>query len=65
MGSAYHQQLVQVGNRAVVIGGHDGNVTACMYVNARNGLADASPVCSKSFKTVAGARRWADRKLAA
>jgi hypothetical protein len=54
------------GNRAVVIVREDsGYVWANVFVNARNGLADASITGLRwSGRTVAGALRWADRQLA-
>ncbi len=36
--AAASQTIIRVGNRAVVINDQDGNVWACLYVNARNGI---------------------------
>lgn len=58
--------VLTLNNRAVVITAQSGKFAARLYVNARSGLAHASatPV-SATFKSLAGAQRWADRKLAA
>lgn len=53
-------------NRAVVINEQDGRVWATLYVNARNGIHDADITTIRwTGKTIAGAQRWAQRKLAA
>jgi hypothetical protein len=53
------------GNRAVVIINQSGAIWAVLYVNARNGLADADITTANwSGKTMAGALRWADKQLA-
>lgn len=67
---AYHEELVRNAKRAVSICGNDRNITAVFWVNVGAGeyrvaLADASAVTSHDFKSVAGARRWADKRLAA
>jgi hypothetical protein len=50
-------------NFAVPSSAHD--TAAFVFVNARNGLADASITGLRwSGRTVAGALRWADRQLA-
>lgn len=59
------QQIITKGNRAVVITSQDGRVWANLYVNARNGIADASITLSRwSGKTVKGAEKWAAGMLA-
>jgi hypothetical protein len=60
------QQIVQNGNRAVVITIQGATFTTRLYVNARNGLAGASATLeAKTFKSLKGAQRWADAKVAA
>lgn len=58
------QQIITVGNRAVVINQNDGHVWASLYVNARDGIQNAT-ITSLQFsgKTAAGAIRWANRQL--
>jgi hypothetical protein len=64
MGTNY-QTIIQSGNRAVVINVQGDSVWANLYVNARNGLQDASITPSRwTGKTVAGAQRWAAKVLA-
>lgn len=59
------QTIIQNGNRAVVINQQDGSVWANLYVNARNGLQDASITHSRwTGKTVKGAQKWAAKVLA-
>lgn len=61
---ASHQ--ITKGNSAVVINDNGGTFSARLYVNVRNGLANASATTiSSTFKSLAGAQRWANRKLAA
>lgn len=56
--------VITEGNQAVVIHGRDGSFWANLYVNARNGLADADITnISWRGKTEAGARRWAAKQL--
>lgn len=59
------QTIVTKGNAAVVIVDNgNGHIFACLYVNARNGLADAT-ITTQSWtgKTMRGAERWAQRML--
>lgn len=60
------QTTIQIGNRAVVINEQSkGHVWANLYVNARDGLQGADITTQRwTGKTVAGARRWADKVLA-
>ncbi|MEM9734222.1 MAG: hypothetical protein AAF903_12180 [Pseudomonadota bacterium] len=52
------------GNKAVVINGNEGAYWANVYVNVREGIryADITGVQWKG-KTLAGAKRWANRQL--
>lgn len=59
------QATITKGNRAVVINVQDGYVWANLYVNARDGLQNASITPSRwTGRTVNGAKRWADKQLA-
>jgi hypothetical protein len=60
------QKIITNGNRAVVINNQDGHIWANLYVNARNGLQNAS-ICPSRWtgKTMAGAEKWAAKMLAA
>ena len=61
-----NEMIVINENRAVVINEQDGRVWATLYVNARNGIHDAAITPIRwTGKTIAGAQRWAQRKLAA
>jgi len=64
MGTKMNQQVITNGNRAVVINVQPGSVWASLYVNARNGIQNAT-ICHQRFsgKTQAGAIRWANRML--
>ena len=63
--STNYQTIIQNGNRAVVINVQGESVWANLYVNARNGLQDASITPSRwTGKTVAGAKRWAAKVMA-
>lgn len=60
------QTIITNGNRAVVINEQGGRVWANLYVNARNGMADASITALRwTGKTVAGAKKWAEKQVAA
>ena len=60
------QTIITNGNRAVVINEQDGRVWANLYVNARNGLAGADITAQRwTGKTVAGAKVWAAKQVAA
>lgn len=57
--------LTNGGSRAVVINEQDGLVWANLYVNARDGIANASITPLRwSGRTVKGAQRWAFVQLA-
>lgn len=58
------KQIITRDNSAVVINQQDDLVFANLYVNARNGLENAD-ICNISWtgKTLAGARRWAEKQL--
>jgi hypothetical protein len=64
------QQIIETngGSRAVVICSNDpsGPFWACLYVNARKGIQDAdiTPIRWQG-KTLAGAKKWAAKQLAA
>lgn len=60
------KEIITKGNSAVVINSKDGYVFANLYVNARNGI-DRADIAGISWigSTLAGARRWAGRQLAA
>ncbi len=54
------------GGRAVVINVQGDSVWANLYVNARNGIQNADITLSRwSGKTLAGAKKWAAKQLAA
>lgn len=60
------QTIIQSGNRAVVITAQDSKFSARLYVNARDGISNAdATLMTGSFKTAAGAHRWAGKALAA
>lgn len=60
------QTIKTQGNRAVVINNQDGHIWACLYVNARNGIEQASITNLRwSGKTMKGAEKWAAKRLAA
>ena len=62
-----HTLIQYQGNRAVVINANapEGPFWACLYVNARKGIADADITSLRwKGKTLAGARRWATKQLA-
>jgi hypothetical protein len=59
------QTTITNGNRAVVITEQGAKVWANLYVNARNGLADASITSQRwTGKSVAGAKAWAEKMVA-
>ncbi len=59
-------QIVQNGNRAVVVTEQAGRFSARLYVNARSGIANASAtLVANTFKSAAGATRWASKQVAA
>ena len=63
--STNSQTVIANGNRAVVINVQGSSVWANLYVNARNGLQDASITPSRwTGKTIAGAQKWAAKVLA-
>ena len=58
------QKIITKGNSAVVINDQDGHVWACLYVNARNGLDNASITPLRwSGRTMKGAEKWAAKQL--
>ena len=59
------EQIIIRDNRAVVINRQGADlVWANLYVNARNGLANASITSTRwQGKTMAGARKWAEKQL--
>ena len=59
------QTIITTGSRAVVINDQDGHVTANLYVNARDGIQNAT-ICHQRWtgRTVAGAKRWAAKVMA-
>lgn len=60
------QTIIQNGNRAVVINQQDGYVFANLYVNARNGIQNADITNLRwTGSTLAGAKRWASKQVAA
>jgi hypothetical protein len=60
------QQIITSGNRAVVINVQGERVWASVYVNARDGLDSADITTLRwTGSTVAGAKRWAAKQLAA
>lgn len=57
-------ETILSGNRAVVINQQDGSVWANLYVNVRDGIQSADITLLRwTGKTVAGARRWAQKQL--
>jgi hypothetical protein len=59
------QQVITKGNRAVVINVQGEHVWANLYVNARDGLANADITAQRwTGKTVAGAQKWAAKVMA-
>lgn len=53
-------------NVAVVIHEQSGHFSATFWVNARNGMQDATITSARwTGKTMAGAKRWAERKIKA
>ena len=61
------ESQVRKDNRAVVISFDMGGSSyrARLYVNCRNGMADASAtLTARKFKTFAGAQKWANEVLA-
>lgn len=59
------QEIITAGNRAVVINQQADSVWANLYVNARNGLQNADiTLLQWKGRTLAGARRWAEKQLA-
>jgi len=57
--------LTNGSSRAVVINEQDGLVWANLYVNARDGIANASITPLRwSGRTMKGAKRWAETLLA-
>jgi hypothetical protein len=61
-----NQQIVRNGNKAVVISEQQGRFSARLYVNARSGIADATAtLVANTFKSAAGATRWAAKQVAA
>lgn len=60
------QQVIQSGNRAVVITEQGSRFAARLYVNARDGMAHASATSvANTFKSAAGANRWAAKQVSA
>jgi hypothetical protein len=60
------QTIITNGSRAVVITEQGSKVWANLYVNAKNGLADASITSLRwTGKSVAGAKAWAAKQVAA
>ncbi len=60
------QTIKSSGNRAVVITEQNGKLWANLYVNAKNGIQNASITPTRwEGKTMAGALRWAEKQLAA
>lgn len=57
-------ETISKGNQAVVISIGEASVWANLYVNTRNGFADAD-ITNVAWrgKTLAGARRWARKQL--
>lgn len=63
---ASSDQVIRNGNKAVVISEQQGRFSARLYVNARGGLADATAtLVANTFKSAAGASRWAAKQVAA
>jgi len=60
------QTIKTNGSRAVVITEQNGFFWANLYVGARNGIENASITPSRwTGKTMAGALKWAEKKLTA
>ena len=60
------QEIITSGNRAVVINVQGSSIWANLYVNARNGIQSADITLLRwSGKTLAGAKKWAAKQLAA
>jgi hypothetical protein len=60
------QTIITNGSRAVIITEQDGYIWANLYVGARNGIEHASITPTRwTGKTMAGARRWAAKQVAA
>lgn len=60
------QTVITSGNRAVVINGSDGHFWACLYVNTRDGIQNATATRLRfSGKTLKGAQRWTAKQLGA
>ena len=58
------QTIKTQGNRAVVINQNEEKVWANVYVNARNGIANADITTIRwTGKSVAAANKWADKQL--
>ena len=58
--------IITNGNRAVVINQQGAQVWASLYVNARDGIHNATITGIRwTGKTVAGAQRWAAKQVAA
>lgn len=56
--------IISQGNSAVVITSQPGDVVANLYVNARNGIADADITLLRwKGKTMEGALKWAAKQL--
>lgn len=61
-----NKQVITSGNKAVVINVQGDSVWANLYVNARNGIDSADITALRwNGSTVAGAKRWAAKQLAA
>lgn len=57
--------IITNGNSAVVICQNSCSVSARLYVNARDGISNAdATLISNTFKTLAGATRWAHKQVA-
>lgn len=60
------QTIITHKNVAVVINEQGGCFSATFWVNARNGIQDATITASRwTGKSLAGAKRWADRTIKA
>lgn len=60
------QTTITSGNRAVIINVQGDSVWANVYVNVRSGIANADITLIRwTGKTLAGAKRWAAKQLAA
>lgn len=61
-----NKQIITQGSRAVVINVQGARVWANVYVNAANGIDGADITALRwTGSTVAGAKRWAAKQLAA